>query len=117
MRIFQLLTLSFLPLALAACTHVKGTVMDTQNHPLTTAKFSIGRPDGVGAFATYPVNDRGDFDFYISPTDENALYVYDSTGNPSLTMRRIDRSDISEKMKIHMHPASADMMPGMNIMQ
>jgi hypothetical protein len=109
---------SFLPLvllALTACTHVHGTVTDMRDRPLTTAKLSIGRPDGVGTFATYPVNDRGEFDFHISPTDENALYVYDSSGNPALTMRRLDRSDISEKMRIKMRPASPDMMPGMNI--
>jgi hypothetical protein len=109
------LCLSLLAFALAACTHVKGTVRDMQDRPLTTAKFSIGRPEGVGAFATYGVNDRGEFDFRISPTDENAVYVYDSSANPSLTMRRIDRSDLSEKMTIRMMPASRDMMPGMNI--
>jgi len=115
MRICKLLALSLLPLALSACIHAKGTVMDPQNHPLTTAKFSIGRPDGVGSFANYNVTDRGDFDFYVFPTDLNAVYVYDSTANPAITMRRIDRSDINDKMKIHMRPASPDMMPGMNI--
>lgn len=111
-----LLCLPLLALALTACTHVKGVVRDMQDRPLTTAKFTVGRPDGVGAFATHGVNDRGEFDFYISPTDENALYVHDSSANPTLTMRRIDRSDLSEKMVVRMRPASPDMMPGMNIM-
>jgi len=115
MRTLRLLSLSLLPFTLAACIHARGTVTDMQNRPLTTAKFSIGRPDGVGAFATYGVTDRGDFDFYVFPTDLNAVYVYDSTGNPAVTMRRIDRSDVSDRMKIKMHAAAPDMMPGMNI--
>src|SRR4051812_32529452 len=81
---------------LPGCIHLKGDVLtDPTNRPLTTAKLSIGRPDGIGVFATYDVNRQGQFDFYISPTDLNAVYVYDSTAMPELTMRRLDRSEIN----------------------
>lgn len=111
----SLFALPLLALLLAACTHVKGTVTDLRNRPLASAKLSIGRPDGVGAYAIHSVNERGEFDFHMLPVDDNALYVYDGSGNPSLTMRRIDRSELSSNMTLRIQPLSPDMLPGMNI--
>ena len=90
-------------LALAACTHVKGQVLeDRTNRPVTAAELTVGRPDGLGTFERIKVDAKGKFDFHISPTDENFLFVWDGKGDPLLAVRKIDRSEISDHMVIYL---------------
>jgi hypothetical protein len=79
---------------------------------MKTARLTIGRPDGIGVFAQHDVDAEGRFDFYISPTDENALYVFDNAGSPQMTMRRIDRMELGENMKLHLRKPTSDIPTG-----
>jgi hypothetical protein len=99
---------------LAGCTHVKGVVLEEPSlRPSTTAVISVGRPTGIAVFDSHRVDAFGRFDFYLGPTDENNLYVYDGRSSPELTMRRIETYEISENMKLHLRPAgpSNPMLP------
>lgn len=88
-------------LAAGACTHVKGVVLeDRTRRPVQEAEFTVGRPDGLGVFARHKVDKEGKFNFYISPTDEDFLFVWDGKGDPLLDVRKIDRNEISDHMTI-----------------
>jgi hypothetical protein len=90
-------------LALAACTHVKGQVLEDRTlRPVTDAELTVGHPDGLGAFQRVRVDAKGKFDFYISPTDQDFLYVWDGKGDVLTAARRIERGDISDHMTIYM---------------
>ena len=105
-------------LTLSACTHVRGVVVDERtNEGLSTAILSIGRPDGIAIYWQYPVDSKGHFDFYISPVDESNLWLYDSNGDPRVTMIRIDRTQINEHMKLSLRPAAANGDMPINISQ
>jgi hypothetical protein len=100
--------LALAALAAGGCTHIKGVVVeDPSGRAMKTARFSVGRPDSIAVYATHDVDARGGFDFYIAPTDENNLYLYDAAGDPQYTLQRIDRSQQSEKMQLRMRPAPA----------
>ncbi len=98
-------TLLLCVLGLAGCTHLKGIVLvESTQRPARTAVLSIGRPTGIAVFATHHVDANGAFDFYIGPTDENHVYIYDDSGSPELTMRRIDPLEMSVNMTLHLRP-------------
>src|SRR6476620_3154709 len=99
--LFLLPMLALLP----ACTHVSGVVEQAPGRPLTTAVFTIGRPDGIAKYATHHVDARGRFDFSIIPTDESHLYLHDGAGDPRLTMRRIEAIELRKDMHIMLRPA------------
>lgn len=112
---FKLPLLSWTALALAGCMHLKGVVLtEPGERPHPTAVLAVGRPGGISAVETHAVDKKGQFDFNILPTDENSVYVYDAA-NPTTTMRQIDRSELSDKMKLHLRPPAADPFPGMGV--
>jgi len=93
--------------ALAGCTHIKGIVLeDPTERPARTAVLSIGRPNGIAVFDSHRVSPNGTFDFYIGPTDENNLFLYDGSASPDLTMRRVTPFEQSDKMTLHLRPAT-----------
>jgi hypothetical protein len=93
-------------LCASSCIHVKGVVLEERTeHPLRTAVVSVGRPNGIAVLDSHPVNSSGSFDFYILPTDDGELYVYDGAASPELTMEHIDQSQVSTKMKLRLNPA------------
>ncbi len=99
--IFPLLAFAFL--TASGCTHLKGVVLeDRTNMPVASAVFTVGLPGGVGVFDRYPVDSDGQFDFYISPTDESHVYLWDGKGDPVLDVRRIDSREMSDHMKIYL---------------
>lgn len=87
-------------LCASGCTQVAGEVVDPRGRPHTSAVFSIGHPDGLGAFARHKVDAHGRFKFTLMGSDESYLYVYDGSGDPIMTTRRVDRSEISQSMRI-----------------
>ena len=104
-------------LILGGCTHLKGVVVsEPGQRPHPNAVLSVGKPGGFVATESHPVDKKGEFDFYLMPTDENRVYLYDAA-NPDATMRRLDRSEFSEKMKLHLRPPAADPFPGMSVPQ
>jgi len=101
------LTLFLSVVVLAGCTHLKGIVLeDPTQRPSHTAVLSIGRPTGIAVFDTHRVDQNGAFDFYIGPTDESNIYLYDGASSPELTMRRVEPFEQSQKMVLHLRPAS-----------
>lgn len=96
-------------LLLNACTHVKGVVLEPiTERPVTDARFTIGNPTGVGTFQTFKVDENGRFDFSISPTDENYLFLWDGKGDPAIAIRKIDRSQLNDHMKIYYSTKNRD---------
>ena len=92
---------------LAGCAHLKGVVLeDPTQRPSSTAVLSVGRPTGIAVFDTHRVDQNGRFDFYIGPTDDNNVYLYDGATSPELTMRRVEPFEQGEKMVLHLRPAS-----------
>ena len=87
-------------LFVGGCMRVKGVVEEAPGRPSQHAIFSVGRPDGIAIYATHHVNAKGEFDFKMSMTDENDLYVYDGRGDPVTTLRRINQGEISTHMKL-----------------
>ena len=111
-RVMWSLMVASAALGMGACTHVRGVVVDEgTERPHPTAVFTVGRPDGIAIYQRNPVERNGRFDFYISPTDESTLYVFDSSWGAAATMRRIDRTEISDHMHVVMpraNPATGD---------
>lgn len=93
-----------------ACTHVAGVVTRGNGSPARAALFSIGRPTAIVQYGTFPVDANGHFDFSISPTDEDNLYVYDKT-NPDATMRLLRRDELSDHMQLRLDSDMPDMDP------
>ncbi len=102
---------------MGGCTHVAGVVTKMDGYPLSTAVFSIGRPTDIANYGTHRVDGSGRFDFYISPTDETNLFLYDGAGAPGETIRQIERSQIGGNMRIRMTPIIPDADPAMNQVQ
>jgi hypothetical protein len=110
MRLFSLAAAVALSSTLLACTHIKGVVYEDTpgsrtNRPLRTAALSIGRPTGLAVYGTYHVDENGNFDFYIGPTDHDNVFVYDNAANPEITMHRIDPNQLSDHMVLRMRRA------------
>ena len=102
-------------LVVGGCTHIKGVVLEERTgKALTTAVVTVGVPEGIGVLQNHPVDNQGRFDFQISPTDETAVYVYDSAGPAQNTLKHMDRSELSDHMTIKIHKYTPDMLPGMN---
>ena len=100
----------------ASCMHVKGVVLEERTQgPMRTAVITVGRPNGIAVYDSHQVDKNGAFDFYVLPTDEDNLYLYDGAGMPELTMERIDRMRVGDKMKLYLRPAPKDMQPGMEM--
>jgi len=93
-------------LLFAACTHLQGVVEQAPGRPMPTAVFSVGRPDGIAVYEQHRADNRGRFDFYILPIDETNLYLYDGAADPRLTLRRIDRSEMSTHMHLDLPAAN-----------
>jgi hypothetical protein len=101
---------AFLLLALAftGCMHLKGVVLeDPSGRPSRTAAFSIGSPMGIAVYDKHSVNKNGEFDFFVLPTDSNIVFLYDGSAPPEMTLRRLAPHEFSEKMELHLRPASA----------
>jgi hypothetical protein len=99
--------LLLLTLMFAACAHLKGVVIeDPFERPSRTAVLSIGNPMGIAVYGTHAVDDKGQFDFYIGPTDSNMIYLYDGSAPPEMTMRRLAPYELGEKMRLHLRPPS-----------
>ena len=73
-----------------------------------SAVLAVGRPGGVGICTTHRVDAKGQFDFTMSATEENNLYVYDGRGDPVTTLRRVNRGDINDHMKLLVPPGRMD---------
>jgi hypothetical protein len=102
-------------MTLAGCMHLRGAVVeDPSGKPLPTARFTVGRPDGIAVYETHDVDRSGLFDFYVGPMDTNAIYVYDR-GSGVQSMRRIDREEMSDNMKIRIRRGSQEMPPGFGV--
>jgi hypothetical protein len=108
--LMRVLILAASVLAVGACTHLAGVVTRSDGKPVPTAEFSIGRPTDIAHYGEHPVDAQGQFSFYISPTDENYLYVYDRT-NPEATMRQMQRSEISDHMQVKLDASNIEMDP------
>lgn len=107
---------------MAGCAHLKGVVIeDPSGRPMRTAVFTVGRPNGIAILDRHTVDGRGAFDFSLFPTDENDLYLYDGAGDPELTMRRVDASEMSDHMRLFLraaprqNPGDGDMGSGFNV--
>jgi hypothetical protein len=101
------------------CMHLKGVVLeDPTMRPVRTAVVCVGNPTGIAVFDTHHVDDTGEFDFYIGPTDDNNLYLYDGSANPALTLRRIAPFELGENMKLYLRraaPGTPALPPGASI--
>jgi hypothetical protein len=95
--------LVLLPLVLSACTHVRGTILSAHTkRPVANAEFTVGRPDMI-PLNRFHADRAGHFDFYILPQDEPHLYVWDGRGDPAVSVRHLDRLEISDHMTIRMY--------------
>jgi hypothetical protein len=86
--------------AVGGCSHIAGVVVDERQRPVTTAVLSVGRPDAIAVYETHKVNAQGRFDFQLSGIDETNLYAYDGAGDPRMTLRHIDPSELGTHMRI-----------------
>ena len=96
--------------AMLGCMHLKGVVYEEQAggrgaRPMRTAALSIGRPTGIAVYATHHVDENGNFDFYIGPTDQDNVFLYDGAGDPELTMHRLDPIQLSDHMVLRLRRA------------
>jgi hypothetical protein len=107
--ISRLVPLGLFMTLLPACTHVAGIVEQGPGQPMSTAVLSVGRPGGIGVSTPHKVDPRGHFDFYLAPTDESDLYLYDGAGDPKLTLQHIDEREIGTHMQLQLRPASGAM--------
>jgi len=85
-------------LTLPACTQLKGIVEESPGRPAITAALSVGRPGGISGATIHRVDAKGRFDFWIFTIDEHKIYLFDQTGDPQTTLRRIDRSEFGGQM-------------------
>jgi len=100
-------------MAVGACTHVAGVVTRSNGKPDTVAAFSVGRPTDIVMYGEHPVDEEGKFSFYILPTDETNLYVYDKGVDPTSTIRQIRKEEISDHMQIKLDPSNLEMDPSL----
>jgi len=104
-------------MVIGGCTHLKGVVLtEPGQRPHPNAILTVGKPGGISAVEMHPANKKGEFDFYIMPIDENHVYLYDGA-SPEATATRIDRSELGEKMKLHLRAPAADPFPAMIVPQ
>jgi hypothetical protein len=99
---------------MSGCIHVAGTVTQMDGRPLSTAVFSIGRPEDIANYGTHSADANGHFDFYIGPVDETNLFLYDGSADPKLSIRQVDPDQISGHMKLRMVPIIQGMDPSGN---
>jgi len=96
MRTISILLLT--TLLTTACTQLKGIVEESPGRPATTAALSIGRPGGISGATIHRVDAKGRFDFWIFTIDEHNVWLFDQSGDPQTTLRRIDRSEFGNQM-------------------
>jgi hypothetical protein len=94
------------------CTHLKGIVYEDRpgtggGRPMRSAMLSIGRPDGIAVYGTHSVDTEGRFDFYIGPTDLDNIFIYDGAADPTLTMHRLEPTQLSDHMVLRLRRASS----------
>ena len=111
MRMIAAIVAAGLMALTGGCMHLRGVVEEAPGRPSTTAILSVGRPEGVAVYSTHRVDAKGQFDFSMSMIDENNLYIYDGRGDPSSTLRRVDRSEMGLNMKLLVPPGRRDLMP------
>ncbi|HVT79514.1 MAG TPA: hypothetical protein VHM90_02565 [Phycisphaerae bacterium] len=100
------LMIGFLAAVLGGCTHLKGVVVeDPGGRPMRTAVLTVGRPGGIAVFERHPVDDRGRFEFSLSPADLSNVYLYDGATAPEATLRHVDESEFSDHMQLHIRRA------------
>ena len=108
-------------LIITGCTHLKGVVLeDPSMRPARAAVFCVGNPTGIAVFDTHHVDDNGQFDFYVGPTDEHNIYLYDSSAPAELSLRRIAPFEMNDHMTLHLRraaPGTLTLPPGANISQ
>ena len=83
--------------------------------PARTAVLCVGNPTGIAVFDTHHVDDDGQFDFYLGPTDDNNLYLYDGSASPELTLQRVAAFEMSDHMTLHLRratPGTPSLPPG-----
>ena len=106
--------LIFSALFAGGCMHLKGEVVQPpREQPLPTAVISIGRPDSVAVFGSYPVDKNGHFDFYIDQLEATNVYVYDGAADPAVTIMHIDSTHLNDHMRVIMRGAPKKTSPGM----
>jgi hypothetical protein len=94
-------------LALTGCMHLKGVVLDDPSlRPARSAVFCVGNPNGIAVFDTHRVDANGQFDFFIGPTDDNNLYLYDGSANPDLSLRRVAPFEMNDHMTLYLRRAA-----------
>jgi len=100
---------------MAACTHVAGVVQRTDGQPLSTAVFSIGRPNDIASYGEHSVDENGRFSFYIGPADESNLYVYDRARGATETLQQVPMDQINDHMVVKMVQTYSDVDPSLKI--
>jgi len=115
------LLMGLLVVALGGCTHIKGVVIeDPSGRPMRTAVLSVGKPGGIAAIETHPVDEKGRFDISLLPSDLSNVYLYDGATDPQLTLRHVDEQQFSDHMQLHMrraHPGNLMVPTDINIDQ
>ncbi len=102
---------------MGGCIHVAGVVVKMDGKPLPTAVLSIGRPTDIANYGIHKVDAAGRFDFYIGPTDETNLFVYDGAGQPAASIRQVPSDEVGGNMRIKMVPVIPDADPAINAVQ
>ena len=69
-----------------------------------------GWTDIAAHYGKHPVDAQGHFSFYISPTDENYLYIYDRL-NPEATMRQVQKTEMGDQMQMRIDVSNIEMDP------
>jgi len=87
-------------LTASGCMHLKGIVEEAPDRPATTAALSVGRPGGITDVTVHHVNAQGRFDFWIFTIDEHRVFLFDTEGELQTSMRRIDRSEFGNQMRL-----------------
>jgi hypothetical protein len=115
-RMWKCAGLFFVAVAGAAggCMHLKGVVVDQNDRPLRTGVVAVGRPGAIRPAELHPVDGRGQFDFTFFMADQSAVYLYDST-NREGTLRRVENSEMGEKMRLQVHPLPIPMKDDMDM--
>jgi hypothetical protein len=103
-------------LVFTGCTHLKGIVLEEPTmRPARTAVLCVGNPTGIAVFDSHRVSDKGEFDFFIGPTDEHNVYIYDGSAPAELSLRRVAPFEMSDHMTLHIRraaPGTLTLPPG-----
>jgi hypothetical protein len=91
-------------LVLTGCVQMSGQVLAVGSEtPVPEAQFFIGRPGGLASTPHARADSKGMFDFSVMTTDQGNVYVWDGTGDPGLTARRVDPRLMGTDMKVYVY--------------